>query len=164
MNTYGLRSVNSSTFNQIYWGKFQLPRELRNAVVTGLRINNAVLNVLGYIPAVSLISGSLRIAIGLGIVATTLAVGNPDPNATKGIIIGHWYREALLTGITQIFRGTLEAFIPFGFLANFALDSVCTVSNLNKEITNYCGTPPSSPIKPHKDTKYPLPFCLLHIV
>lgn len=56
-------------------------------------------------------------------------------NATQGAIIGHWYDEALLTGITQIARGALEAFVPFGWVANASLDAIATIYNLGKELS-----------------------------
>ena len=103
MNTYGLRSINTDTFNLKWHTNYVYPQQARNAVVTFLRVHNLTLNVLGYIPGVSVVSGCVRMATGSVMCATTLAVG--ERGATQGAIIGHWYDECLLTGITQIGRG-----------------------------------------------------------
>ena len=72
--------------------------------------------------------------IGGSIVLLTLATGNPFTKS--GAIVGHWYDEALLTGIAQITRGILEAFVPIGPLVNLALDGVGTICNLGAELSN----------------------------
>lgn len=131
MNTYGLHSINNTTFNARDHGPLTYSKQVRDTVMTLLKINNAVLNILGYmqfVPIVSVISGSLRMAVGTGIVLTTLLKG--DRNAAQGNIAGHLYDEALLTGISQIARGILEAFVPFGWAVNIVLDVVATPINL----------------------------------
>jgi hypothetical protein len=95
----------------------------------------------------------------------TLAVG--ERNAMQGAIIGHWYDEALLTGITQIGRGVLEAFVPFGWIANASLDTVATVWNIAKELgnTSVCtGCMRHANHGPYSDPEYPFPLSLLHLV
>lgn len=167
-NTYGIRSINRDTFNSKYHDNLHYPRIQRNIVVTALRLNNAVLNVSGYIPGVSLVSGCARMAIGTGIIVTTLAIG--ERKASEGIIIGRWYDEAIGTGIGQIARGVLEALVPFGWVANAALDVIATPLNLTKEVEasivcEECMTGgQSGHVRPHNDVNYPLPFCLLHVV
>lgn len=166
MNTYGIHSVHRETFNTRYHDNLYFPRPLRNAVVTALRINNAVLNVLGYIPGVSLISGCVRMFVGMVIVGITLAVG--DRNAREGAIIGRWYDEAVLTGIAQIARGALEAFIPFGWVANAALDVIATPMNLSNEVVGSmicegCMEGGGNHITPHHDVDYPFPLQLLKL-
>lgn len=168
LNTYGIRSVNRETFNTRYHDNLCFPRPLRNAVVTALRVNNAVLNVLGYIPGVSLVSGCVRMAVGVGIIAVTLAIG--DRNTSSGAIVGRWYDEAILTGIAQIARGALEAFVPFGWVANAALDVIATPFNLAKEVEGslVCrgcmNNEENGHVRPHDDANYPFPLWFLHLV
>lgn len=175
-NTYGLRSINCTTFNRSTEDNLTYPRPLRNIVITALRINNAVLNVMGYIPVVSFVSGCVRMGIGSAMLAATLAFG--DRKAMQGAIIGRWYDEALKTGIAQIVRGALEALVPFGWAANAALDLIATPINLSKEcsiegsmicehcmnggIDEWCSHAPAN--EPHSDVDYPFPFFFLHLV
>lgn len=168
LNTYGIRSVNRETFNTRYHDNLYFPRALRNVVITALRINNAVLNVLGYIPGVQHVSGCVRMVIGASIIGVTLAIG--DRNAKTGPIIGRWYDEAILTGIAQIARGALEALVPYGWVANVALDVIATPFNLGKEVEGSLMCEEcmmggeSGHVRPHDDANYPLPFGLLHLV
>jgi hypothetical protein len=165
MNTYGLRSVNTGTFNLKWHTNYTYPERGRNILVTGLKMHNLTLNVLGYIPGVSLFSGCARILSGIIICAVTLAVG--DPTASKGVIIGHWFKEALLTGITQIARGVLEAFVPYGWIVNATLDVTATVHNFLAEFSNssVCtGCMGYTNHGPYPDPKYPFPFSLLNLV
>src|ERR1700722_17342343 len=99
MNTYGLRSINTDTFNLKWHTNYVYRQQTRNALVTFLKVHNLTLNILGYIPGVSIVSGCVRIGTGLFMCDITLTVG--ERNAKQGAIIGHWYDEALLTGITQ---------------------------------------------------------------
>jgi len=165
LNTYGIRSVNRETFNTRYHDDLYFPRPVRDAVVTALRVNNAVLNVLGYIPGVSLGSGCVRMAVGVGIIGVTLAIG--DRNARSGAIIGRWYDEAILTGIAQIARGALEAFVPFGWVLNAAFDVIATPFNLAKETQGSLaceGCMMGGHVRPHEDTSYPFPLWFLQLV
>jgi len=85
MNTWGLHSINSQSFN-VRWGStYTYPEGQRNSLVTLFRIQNLTLNILGYIPIVSLYSGCARNASGVGLFAVTLAVG--ERNARSGAII-----------------------------------------------------------------------------
>lgn len=165
MNTYGARSVNNETLNLRSHTNYVYPKEVRDVVVTGLKIHNLILNILGYIPGVAVVSGCLRIGTGLLMCAFTLAVGERD--AEQGVIIGHWYDECLLTGITQMGRGVLEAFVPFGRIANASLDGIATILNVAKELNNAsacngCGRYRNH--RPHPDPEYPFPFSLLNLV
>jgi len=164
MNTYGLNSINNATFNLKWHTNYVYPQPVRNAVVTFLKVHNLILNILGYIPGVSVISGCLRIGSGLLMCVVTLAIGERD--AIQGAIIGHWYDEALLTGIAQVARGILEAFVPFGWIANASLDVVGTASNFGKQLTvasTCAGCMGYTNHGPHPDPKYPFPFWLLHL-
>ncbi|QZA58609.1 hypothetical protein [Candidatus Rhabdochlamydia porcellionis] len=165
MNTYGLCSINMDTFNLKWHTDYVYPRQVRNAVVTLLKVHNLTLNILGYIPGVSVVSGCLRMGTGLLIYAVAWAVGERD--AMRGVIIAHWYDECLLTGITQIGRGVLEAFVPFGWIANASLDAIATVWNIGKELYNasVCiGCMEYINQGPYPEPNYPLPFLLLHLV
>lgn len=164
MNTYGLHSINTGTFNLKWHTNYSYPKPLRHGVVTFLKIHNLTLNILGYIPGVSLFSGSVRIGTGLIMCGLTLVVG--DKKAQGGVIIGHWYDEALATGITQIARGALEAFVPYGWIANASLDVVATVFNLLQECVAASTCQECMGYKnhsPHPDPEYPFPFWLLHL-
>ncbi|MFI5342686.1 MAG: hypothetical protein ACHQUC_00525 [Chlamydiales bacterium] len=173
MNTYGLLSINSTTFNRDYHPTFTYPKAARDVIITFLKIHNLTLNILGYISKVSPISGCVRIVSGCAMIATTLAVG--DPNARKGVIINRWYSEALLTGVAQVARGVFEAFVPYGKFINAGLDIVGTVVNLLKiEYHKTCGCiecerlfdidqiPPDQ--EPHPGPNYSLPLMFLNLV
>ncbi|QZA58837.1 hypothetical protein [Candidatus Rhabdochlamydia porcellionis] len=91
----------------------------------------------------------------------TLAVGERD--AMEGFIVGHWYDECLFTGITQIGRGALEAFVPCGQIINASLDVIATTQNIQQELVSY----PSGRgnyNRPYPDPKYSFPFLFLHLV
>ena len=166
LNTYGIRSINRETFNTKYHDNLYFPKEIRDIVITALRIHNGILNVLGYIPGVSTVSGSIRMATGLIIVCVTLAIG--DRNAMEGAIVGRWYDEALGTGMAQIVRGALEALVPFGWVANAALDVIATPINLSKEVEGSMACEGcmrgGSHARPHDDADYPGPLGILHLV
>lgn len=177
INTYGFRAINATTFNTQYGDRYTFPREVRNLAVLALRVHNAVLNVLGYIPGVSIVSGSIRIFTGVAMIAATVAIGNR--NANGGHIIGRWYDEAIATGVAQVVRGALEAFVPFGWIANAALDVIATPINLIREnlwmsepggclgVCDCCAEAARRHLpdtKPYEDLKYPTPFQLLLLV
>lgn len=186
MNTYGLQSINTSTFNTAPHSNVWYPRNSRNVIVSALRVHNLTLNVLGYIPGVSVISGCVRIGTGLLFCAMALAVG--DRKATQGVIIGRWYDEALLTGCTQIARGILEAFVPVGRTVNVCLDAVATIINFASADLYTVGCPDCRQGPPegynlesnkrwdyhmdkdyhgnsrHKEPEYPFPLTLLYLV
>ncbi len=167
-NTYGIRSINAESFNTYGSQDAYLPRSIRDFTVTSLKINNLVLNILGYIPGVALISGCVRMGIGISIIILTLALGSP--NADQGLIIGRWFKEALVTGTAQIARGALEAFAPFGRLINLPLDIIGTILNLRTEYLHirYVGGWEEHEIReqeahpPYRDPDYPIPFILLY--
>lgn len=164
MNTFGLRSINNDTFNLKWHTNYTYPRSLRDILVTLFRVHNLFLNVLGYLGGrISIVSGSFRIATGLATIATTLAIG--DRNAPRGMIIGHWYDEAIMTGISQVCRGILEAFIPYGRVVNLALDTICTVINMTKEVNAASVCPHCMGYtnhQPYPDPAYQFPLSLLN--
>lgn len=128
MNTYGLMSINTTTFNNQKNDPIFTPQNLRDPFVTALRIHNATLNILGYIPAVSTISGSIRILTGVVLFVISQKYGHLSTD-TKGLFIGRFFIEAQATAIAQIGRGCLEAFVPYGRYVNIGLDVVGTINN-----------------------------------
>ena len=165
MNTYGLFSINIDTFNLKRHTNYFYPKETRDAVVTVLKAHNLTLNILGYIRQTAFYSGCARIISGIAICAATLAVG--ERHTDQGIIIRHWYDEALLTGITQIARGIIEAFVPYGRAVNGCLDVVATFFNLSKEASTASACQHCMQYRnhqPHDDPNYSFPFNLLDFV
>lgn len=167
--TYGLHAINRETFNTRYHDTLYFPRELRNVVVTALRINNLVFNILGYIPQTRIVSGCVRMAIGAVIIAGTMTIG--DRNAKEGAIIGRWYDEAIQLGLAQITRGALEALVPYGRIVNATLDIIGTPVNLLKGVEGSMaceecmmgGKGRGNHMRPHQDADYPLPFIPLYL-
>jgi hypothetical protein len=188
-NTYGLRSVNAHTFNgscethaescdnpkhdfeidclgmawtvpteDCNYEEWLIPAGVRNCVNTLLRINNLLFNALGYFPETKRISGLIRMGIGCSIVVVTLAIGTPIGG--PGPITGRWYGEALKTGIAQIFRGSMEALMPYGSVVNACLDVLGTMINIRAERH----FDPSVHPRHHPDPSYWLPFQLLRLV
>lgn len=121
-NTYGLWSINDNTFNVRPNSDYTYPRESRDQIIQVLKIHNLCLGILGYLPVISALSGVVRMFTGSALVGFTLCVG--DRNAQRGIIIQHWYDEAILTGVAQVVRGAFEAIVPLGRLANLCLDFI----------------------------------------
>lgn len=164
MNTYGLHSINKDTFNLKCNNDYTYPQPARDALVTFFKVHNLTLNALGYISGISGISGCVRIGTGLITCTITLLIGERD--APQGAIIGHWYDEALVTGITQIARGVLEAFVPFGWIANGALDTLTTLHKFGKKlfVTSVCTEcAESTHHRPYPDPRYSFPFWLLYL-
>ena len=189
MNTYGLRSINAYTFNGadkthvshrpcqgcVYeeisikeagyistencaYDVWRMPAKVRNYINTLLRINNLIFNVLGYFPGIKEISGLIRMGIGFSIIVVTLEIGTPTVG--PGYIVGQWYDEALLTGVAQIFRGSMEALTSYGSVVNGCLDILNTVSNIKAEHH----FDPSQHPHHHPDPSYWLPFQFLRLV
>jgi hypothetical protein len=127
MNTYGLLTINVNTFNTKKNSYFLYSSENRDALITILKAHNLTLNVLGYIPGISIFSGSARIGSGFFMCAASIAFCEQSK-------MDGWRKEALLTGVTQLTRGTLEAFVPFGQVVNAYLDAGATVYNLAQKI------------------------------
>jgi hypothetical protein len=164
-NTYGIRSIDNQTFNRSYNSdslSYSYPQRTRNTVITLLKAHNLSLNILGYIPGISTLSGSFRILTGSALCLATLAIG--DRNAKKGPIIGHWYDEALSTAAAQVARGALEGFVPFGKAINLGLDAGASVLNVFGEMMLRTDSDPNwkNPW-PHPDPNYPLPLRVLDL-
>lgn len=150
LNTYGLCSINSKTFNQSYDSSLTYPKKSRDVIVTALRLYNATFSALGFIPGVRFYSGCTRMLVGAAIVAITLAIG--EKKGDEGIIIGKWYDEALATGCAQLARGAFEAFVPYGQIVNFTLACVATYYNILATVTTGSeGFIPLDCVVPHKD-------------
>jgi len=127
MNTYGFCSINKFTFNLDPYKTYTYPKRQRDVIVTFFKIHNLIFDILGYIPRVSAVSGKCRIVSGLLMCVVTLTVGKK--NSKDALIIGHWYDEALLTGISQMARGAIEAFVPNGRIVNASIGVIGTVYN-----------------------------------
>ncbi len=185
LNTYGLCSINRETFNlelhDRVLDKTSFSRRMRDIAVTGLRVHNAVFNVLGYIPGVSTISGCVRMATGLSVIVITVALARSNVTVVRGFAL-----KAVATGIAQIVRGIFEALVPFGWIANAAFDCaatwinlssgpsdeglaraaesmVCNVCNGRNGLRTFVGNN-GDHVTPHDDVAYPFPFSLLHYV
>jgi hypothetical protein len=116
----------------------------RDGINTLLRAHNLVLDVLGYSQFRN-ISGRVRMGTGAFMTIVTLTAGSPK--AKNGYIIGHWYTEALHTGVIQIIRGALEAFSPYGRTINLSLGAVATLFNLLSDVDTF----PSCPVGEFED-------------
>ncbi len=166
-NTFGLRSINSETFNRSYNGdrcNYSYPRQNRDVIVTLLRVHNLCLNILGYIPGISTVSGSIRTLTGASLCIATLISG--DRKAKTGLIIGPWYNEALTTGIAQAARGILEALLPFGSAINLFLDVEASILNVFSEMMIKVDSDPQIDKEhrwPHPDPHYFFPFNILYL-
>ena len=186
-NTYGLRSINAYTFNGAHknhisqrpcqgckskeygyisteectYETWKIPARVRNYVNTLLRINNLIFNVLGYFPRTREISGLMRMGIGFSIIVVTLGIGTPTVG--PGYIVGRWYGEALLTGIAQIFRGSMEALTSYGCIVNGYLDFLGTLSNIDADGLSALSTLSENSYD-HPDPDYWLPFQFLRLV
>lgn len=134
-NTYGLRSVNTLSFND-RCHYTSTTREFRNFVVTLLRVHNIYFNIFGYMPIASLITGINRSVNGFFMIFSSFGVGvyikkreHPLVNKTK-----HFLNELTITGVAQVFRGVCEMAFPFGQLINLSLDIIATPINVSKDI------------------------------
>ena len=126
MNVYGLLSINNSTFNLRRNFNFQYPKQIRNILVTILRIVNITLSITGY-TEYFWISAPIRILFGILILTITLIFGTPEHKA--GFIIGHWYNEAIITGFAHIFRGLIEYLFIYKNIFNLVCDFIATIFN-----------------------------------
>jgi hypothetical protein len=167
MNTYGLFSISIRSYNNQYSNEgTEITEERRDDVVTPLKAHNLTLGILGYIPGVSIFSGSLRVFTGSMMVALTLIYGNMNEEKYRPMP-DHFFNEELLTGITQIARGILEVLWPLGLIINAPLDFTFTFINLynnanddrynNKSEHDY-------KIKPHPQPEYSSYLCFLNWV
>jgi hypothetical protein len=107
----------------------------------------------------------------LAIIGATLALGRPGNE--PGLIIGRFYEEAIKTGIAQITRGALEAFVPYGWVVNATLDVIATPINLfagDAPVSFACeecmngGDRNGNHVRPHIDADYPLPLAFMYLV
>jgi hypothetical protein len=161
-NTYGLHSVNGGTFNQNVNSSLTYPKEVRDVIVTGLRIHNLALRVMEYLPSTFIISGALRMCTGAAMIGATLAIGERD--AQYGAIIGRYYDEALNTGAVQMARGALTLTGPIGVIANVIFDLLATGMAVNQSIhANYTTYAYGAAPLPHKEPLYPFPLNILFL-
>jgi len=156
MHTYGLFSVGTGTFNLEYNGDYWVKNPFaRNTLVTLLRIHNCALDILGYIPGVSFYSGHVRMATGLAM----CAIAQFHINNNENPLVEEFYWETLNTGVAQIARGALEAYVQHGRAINAFLDLSATIYNVyskhNFKKDDYVD---------QKNPVYPLPFRFLYLV
>lgn len=122
-------------------------------------------------PGFSSVSGCVRIGTGTAMCALAIYFG--ERNAATGFIIGHLYDETLLTGVTQIMRGAIEAFAPFSLLLNGSLDILGTFANITHACSNVEPVRGSDEavvnahlprgVRPHEDPWIPFPFSLIDL-
>lgn len=123
VNTFGLFSVNNATFN-LEKNKSFYPTEVRDLVVTLLKVSNLTLNVIGFISEANQSSGCIRMVLGGMICVIGFSSLSPSKDFSA---------EVRCTGAAQIVRGALEAYIPYGRIFNISLDAVATISNVLKD-------------------------------
>jgi hypothetical protein len=149
LNTWGIRSINSGSF--VYSASNDIENETlskkRNFITTSLRITNLALNILGYTPLLSIYSGTFRILMAAVIFTTSHVIKKFTSPHNKNI--NNWVVEAIYMVKAQLLRGSLEAFIPFGHIINYYIDSLASFKNLTEEaLTQFL--PPSLLSEPDK--------------
>ena len=176
MNTFGLNSINRQTFNiDIKENqKASCKKYQRDRLFTVLKLHNLVLNILACIPKYTKGAACIRLASASILILTTLIAGNR--NTEKGFLIGTFYDEAIITGIAQIVRATLEIYIPLGPYGHLALDIIATPINIAQnfgiesfdhfrdllEDENHSFTEKTViQEKSHKNPDYPIPISFL---
>ncbi|MDP1880010.1 MAG: hypothetical protein Q8K60_03610 [Parachlamydiaceae bacterium] len=128
MNTYGLFSINITTFNYNFDTRYNCTKEDRSKLIIFFKIHNLVLNQFGYFPHLSRASGLVRMSTGL--IMVMISGKLPSENEPKCFFVNHFYSEIITTGMIQIGRGALEAFFSnTGKIINLFLDIICTVIN-----------------------------------
>jgi hypothetical protein len=161
MNTYGIHSININTFNKSFGEPDGYSRDVRNWFLGFLRVHNLALNILGYFPGVSVVSGCVRMGTGLALIASAVVLKNHP--CTHGLFGNDRFDEAIGTGITQIARGALESFIPLGSLLNFCLDVGSTPFNLYLSQKTHARKENSTTQGPYEEPPYFPPFSLLYM-
>jgi hypothetical protein len=166
MNTYGLRSINSDSF------VYQVPQDTqnsellkrtRNLIVTVFKVQNLFLNILGYIPALSLYSGSFRATSAVITKAVFFSVSKTSSNET----LKKWAAEAQSTANAQLLRAAFETILPFGHVTNFYLDLCATFKNISLEayksaLSKVCRG--NEQYQKNEDPIYPFPLGILNLV
>lgn len=136
-NTWGLRSVNHGSFNNkiIHDVEFVYSKEERDLFIKILKIHNFVLDILGYIPGVSIISGCIRILTGFTFYVFNIMGSNPHANDGQ-LFSGPNFDEAINTAKAQMIRGAIEA-MPYAKILNLFLDIIATNENTQKDLNFY---------------------------
>jgi hypothetical protein len=164
LGTWGIKSINSATFNQSSVDSLEYPKLFRDIIYSALKVRNLFLNILGYLSATRFAAGCTRISLGVGMLATVMAIGNR--RASQGMIIGRFYDETVSHAMAQIARGIFEAFVPYGYIVNGVLDVVGTVVNLSQEFF-WSSLQSDDDVfypAPHPNPDFPIPLSLLHLV
>lgn len=168
-NTYGLRSINDFTFNlHRRDNTHEYPKNLRDSVVTLFRIHNCVLDILGYIPRTSKVSGSVRMLTGFCVFLAPIVAGKKEvKDGESAFITGPWYSECLRTGGWQVLRGALEAYVSYGKVINVCIGFFATIQNFlsnQRQHKNSDEPDTTTTTKPHKDPDYPFILGFLNFV
>lgn len=128
-NTYGYTAINRWTFNQDPRYPETISKEMFVRIRTALTINNWAFNFFGYLNSTRFLSGQIRMLVGLAVLARcTLWIFS---SLRKGEPVNRFAVEGILTAVTQIFRGYVEAFLVYGRLVNLTLDVIFTPFNLD---------------------------------
>lgn len=135
-NTWGLNSINSDTFGVRRDEEGRVRYDTQGAgmywLTLAMKIYYFVLDVLGYIPGVSTISGAIRISLGI---SSWIAV---EVGIREGAVIGPYIDEARGTVMGQIVRGALEMIPFYGQCANIFLDIIHTPANIHRQMAISC--------------------------
>lgn len=146
MNTFGFFSINDSSFNQ--WPASDRDYKnrmtdsnhcfasVRDDIYTFFKVHNLIFNALGY-SRFGKFSGYGRIFSGFSMVAFTLlqktkTYKNKQITIKVGPPKGHFYKEAILTGISQISKGILEVYFSERMKLRVALECLGTIYNLGR--------------------------------
>lgn len=117
MNTWGFGSINCTTLNyekSSDWSYYD--KKIRDGDLRKLRVSHFILDTLGYIPVVSIVSGGLRAFIGGAILL------NQGKNS-------EFTRECNRTAKAQIVRGFIEI-TCLSILINGVIGAIATISNI----------------------------------
>lgn len=183
-NTFGIHAVNQKTFNiasdhKSFDPSFEKFSTYRRFALAALRVHNATLNILGYLPIISTISGCVRMATGLATVSLAavvriwIKVSNSKGELSSYVKNETFVNEALTTGVAQMTRGFFEAIVPGGWVINASLDIIGSVVHFPDYIMELVGCEPEEldindeyreDLHPHKDWKYPFPAGALKLL
>ncbi|CDZ81553.1 hypothetical protein BN1013_02089 [Candidatus Rubidus massiliensis] len=133
MNTYGMRAINSQSFNNKE--NYTISLEDRNKVITFLKIHNFALTALEYSSLTQFYASTTRVFSGLSMIAKCAYV--KFYNKADPILNGKGLDEALLTGLVQVMRGAITLTVPGGFTVNWSLDMVASLYNFHLESENF---------------------------
>ena len=120
-NTFGIFPINQHTFNRNNQTKVTYPQGVRDIVINSFAVYTLSLNMLSYTKFYR-IAAIARCLVGASFYLFTVCVGNRD--AKRGLIIGHFYDEAIVTGVAQVARGMVDLWASNRAAVNAGLDLV----------------------------------------